>query len=312
MVQCIFLIGRGVGQCETKECHKHACQHEGACLQYGATFTCICQDGWYGPLCAQSLNVCDSSYNKCSSGSSCIPLVTNYECDCPLGKTGRDCNINIDSLSDISFTGRRSYLSVKWPEIIALGNYDKLYKKMVNYNFLTSIDGINNTDDAIVNRVQFFSIELQIRPLSEKGILLFIGALQNTVDSRSGFASISIQGGVVEFRVGGEKNHITILRSSRTIAIGEWHKIKISQNGKRLYLMVEESSTTTMLPSGFKNINENTLVYIGGLPNLSKLPYTAVSGYPVPYRGCVRKLIINKTRIVLNDTSILGQTHYSL
>lgn len=31
--------GRGVGQCNTKECHRHACQHDGACLQHGATFT---------------------------------------------------------------------------------------------------------------------------------------------------------------------------------------------------------------------------------------------------------------------------------
>lgn len=258
-------------------------------------------------MCAQSINVCDSTYNKCSSGSSCTPFVTHYECDCPLGKTGRDCNINIDSLSDVSLTGRRSYLIVKWPENIGVSNYEIAYQKMANYNLLTRIDRNNNTDYAIINRVQFFSIELQIRPLSEKGIILFFGALQDTVDTFLGFASISLQGGVVEFRLGGEKNHITILRSSRTIAIGEWHKIKISQNGKRLYLMVEESSTTTMLPSGFKNINEKTLVYIGGLPNLSKLPFNAVSGYPVPYRGCVRKLIINKTRIVLNKTNILGK-----
>lgn len=31
--------GRGVGQCNTRECHKHACQHDGACLQHGATYT---------------------------------------------------------------------------------------------------------------------------------------------------------------------------------------------------------------------------------------------------------------------------------
>ncbi|XP_073822218.1 uncharacterized protein [Musca autumnalis] len=29
----------GVGQCGTRECHRHACQHDGAYLQHGATFT---------------------------------------------------------------------------------------------------------------------------------------------------------------------------------------------------------------------------------------------------------------------------------
>lgn len=33
------ISGRGVGQCKTKECHRHACQNGGACLQHGATFT---------------------------------------------------------------------------------------------------------------------------------------------------------------------------------------------------------------------------------------------------------------------------------
>lgn len=195
---------------------------------------------------------------------------------------------------------------MKWPDIKALSNYENAYKKLIDYHLLTRIDGNNNTDDSIVNRVQYFSIELQIRPLSEKGIILFFGALEETVGKYMGFACISLQGGVVELRLGGDKHHVTILRSSRVLAIGEWHKIKISQNGKRLYLMVEDSSTTTILSSGLTNINQKSLVFIGGLPNLSRLPYNAVSGYPIPFRGCVRKLILSKTRIVLNETNILG------
>lgn len=212
-------------------------------------------------------------------------------------------------MSDVSLTGRRSYLSVKWPENRALSNYENTYQNMINYHLFTKIDGNNSTDDTIINRVQYFSIELEIRPFSEKGIILFFGALEDTVDNYLGFASISLQGGIVELRLGGgDKSHVTILRSTRVLAIGEWHKIKISQNGKRLYLMVEENSKTTILPSGLTNINKKSLVYIGGLPNLSKLPYNAISGgYPVPFKGCVRKLILSKTRIVLNETNILGK-----
>jgi EYS protein len=33
--------GRSVGQCGTSECHEHACQHGGACLHHGATYTYV-------------------------------------------------------------------------------------------------------------------------------------------------------------------------------------------------------------------------------------------------------------------------------
>lgn len=71
--------GRSVGQCGTKECHRHACHNDGACLHHGATFTCICQEGWYGPMCTQSSNPCDSGNNQCAKGSICVPLVNGYE-----------------------------------------------------------------------------------------------------------------------------------------------------------------------------------------------------------------------------------------
>ncbi|KAH8419353.1 hypothetical protein KR222_006509, partial [Zaprionus bogoriensis] len=329
--------GRGVGQCGTRECHRHACQHDGACLQHGATFTCICQEGWYGPLCAQSTNPCDSFNNKCYEEATCVPLVNGYECDCPVGRTGKNCEEEIRSLSDVSLTGRRSYLAVRWPYLY--DGADKLGAKrsqMVSYrNFTKKLmppKPISTPSTHFVmkllnevekqrsfspvplmgsktfeehHRVQFFFIEFQLRPLSERGLLLYFGTLNNNQDKKIGFVSLSLQGGVVEFRISGPSNHVTVVRSVRMLAIGEWHKIKMAQRGRWLTLWVEGSASSALAPSAEVLVEPDSLLYIGGLKDLSKLPHNAISGFPIPFRGCVRGLVVSGTRIVLNETNIV-------
>lgn len=338
--------GRGVGQCGTRECHRHACQHEGACLQHGATFTCICQEGWHGPLCAQRMNPCEGGHNRCAPASMCMPLVTGYECDCPVGKNGKFCDVPIKHLSDVSFSGRRSYLMIKWPS----AETDVYFGRLIEANIIPGYAIINETFARLnspflsaqpiptrlivpshsaqqQSRVQHFSIEFQIRPLSERGLLLFFGDFGDSVENGYGFVSVSLQGGVVEFRTAGAQGQITIVRSTRILAIGEWHKVKVIQAGRRMTLwvsnlsilillhvttgrkisptQVEGSSSSAQTPSFNSFVDSNTQLYIGGLSDLAKLPHNALSGYPVPFRGCFRQLTVSGVRIMLNETTII-------
>lgn len=156
-------------------------------------------------------------------------------------------------------------------------------------------------------RVQFYSIEFQLRPLSERGLLVFFGAFDNELDEALGFVSLSLQGGVVEFRVGARKEHVTVLRSNRILAIGEWHKVRFSQSGRRLSLWVEGSAVSATTEYNGLSIRRGSRVFFGGLPDLSKLPLAAISGFPVPFRGCVRQVMLSGRRIVLNETNIRGE-----
>lgn len=158
------------------------------------------------------------------------------------------------------------------------------------------------------HRVAYFSIEFQVRPLSERGLLLYFGAFDDHIDQGLGFVSVSLQGGVVEFRVSGTSNRVTVVRSVRTLAIGEWHKIKVTQSGRRLILWVEGNAASSTAPSSEVLINKNDLIYVGGLPDLSRLPYNAISGFPVPFRGCIRKLIVSGVSVALNETNIRGES----
>lgn len=157
------------------------------------------------------------------------------------------------------------------------------------------------------HRVQYFSVEFQIRPLSERGLLFYFGQVHTTWTQSYGFLSLSLQGGVVEFRIASPNDHIQIVRSVRMLAIGEWHRIKITQSGRRLALWVEGSASAALAASGEVLIDKDALMYVGGLPDLSRLPFNAISGFPVPFRGCIRQMTINGDRLVLNETNILGR-----
>lgn len=321
--------GRSVGQCGTKECHRHACQNDGACLHHGATFSCICQDGWYGPLCSQKSNPCDSGKNDCAAGSRCVPLVNGYECDCPLGLIGRYCEQQIQSLSDVSMSGRRSFLSLRPPirsKPVVNEQRVQVGDRLIMYNssqFLQPMSNNSVRQNPMLmvaapatghhHRVQHFSVEFQIRPLSERGLLLYYGAFDDNLDRSLGFLSVSLQGGVVEFRLSSpSSSHVHVVRSARMLAIGEWHRIKVIQSGRRLTLWVEGTASASLASSAEVLIREGTLLYVGGLPDLSRLPFNAVSGFPGAFRGCVRQMMVNGVRVVLNETSILGKTTYSL
>lgn len=304
----------------------------------------------------------------------------NYLCSSPFFSSPL-CTA-IKSLSDVSLTGRRSYLAIDWPmsrtsgngnmermfeNEIPLGNYrmpppqsthhsrtgavatpaaielkfvNELGQPVVvggpvkyygqkqqqqqqphraNYESVSDkqqqfimpslVDPGMAPTTKMANhlRMQFYSIEFQLRPLSERGLLVFFGAFDNELDETLGFVSLSLQGGVVEFRVSARKEHTTVLRSNRILAIGEWHKIRLSQSGRRMSLWVEGAAVSTTTEYNGLNIPRESRIYIGGLPDLSKLPLSSISGFPVPYRGCVRQVVVSGVRVVLNETNIRGE-----
>ncbi|XP_045472679.1 protein eyes shut [Harmonia axyridis] len=248
-------VGRAVNQCGVSECYNNRCPNKAACLHHGSTFTCLCQDSWYGPLCLSKVNPCDSTYNKCSSGSTCVPLIEGYECDCPFGKTGTYCDKDVN-ITDVSFKGTRSFIN--------LGNHEFLNNK--------------------------FNFKLEIKPLSNNGLLIFTGKEHN-------FVSLYLQSGTVELRIKRGKfkvsHNLVTLRSSRLLVLGVWHQIKFGMFGRKVYLSVENVMDTALLEKESYVLEVKDTIYLGGLPDMSKLPLDALSSLPSQYTGCIRLLEID-------------------
>ncbi|KAK4880029.1 hypothetical protein RN001_008175 [Aquatica leii] len=256
------VTGRAVGQCGTNECHEKLCRNNGACLHHGGTFTCLCQDGWFGPLCSSKYNQCDQEKSNCSVGSTCVPLLAGYECDCAVGKSGNYCDKD-EVLSDVSFSGKRSYL------VLQQFHFD----------------------------VSKFTIELELRPLGEKGLILFVG-------SDDSFLSLNLQGRLLEFRVLAAKRRfsgsdVVSIRSNKLLAMGTWYKIKMGKFGNKLFLYVDNVVNTGLLSNGDVIGVSGYDVFLGGLPDLSHLPKAATTSLPLPFTGCIRQLIIDSFHLPL-------------
>ncbi|PNF26337.1 hypothetical protein B7P43_G01769 [Cryptotermes secundus] len=326
--------GRSVGQCGTSECHEHACQHGGACLHHGATYTCLCPEGWYGPTCAINFNPCDSMRHNCSSGATCVPLSAGYECDCPLGKAGKYCerdvprtggylsvshhagpgSIQEPSMWDLGWTFASKYfgLLICTPQCFCNSHSEAEFHKYFCYisdEALSDValSGIRSylSLPPVEFHHQHTSIDIEVRPLYDRGLLLFVG----NRDGNS-FLSLSLQGGVLELRLASGKlrkrGEPIVVRGGRMLAIGEWHRVLAGHYGRRIFLRVDGIlHSAGMLPGEMLPSSGNPL-YLGGVPDLSELPLGSVSGLPVPFRGCIRQLSLNWQRTALDHDHILA------
>ncbi|KAK6619040.1 hypothetical protein RUM44_003422 [Polyplax serrata] len=262
-------FSRALGQCGTTLCNEHSCKNGGGCISHGATYTCLCSEGWFGPTCSTRYNPCDSSRHNCSQGSTCVPLKNEFFCDCPVGKTGKFCEISED-LSDVKLKGIRSYIAL-------------------------SVDGLNHYQSCI---------DLEIRPQNNHGLILYSGRSEGTT-----FWSLSLRDGMVEFRVSPgvtrKRGEVLVIKNKRMLALDKWHRIRAGRYGRRLFVWVEGTVSTGQLLPGENLPPSGTTIYLGGAPDLSKLPLGVSGSVLKPFQGCMRKFGSQWRRIQLTTSNIL-------
>ncbi len=72
------------------------CLNQGTCIELEGNATCVCREGWTGPLCSTDIDHCTA--NLCMNGATCTDLppgsqAGDFICDCTENWGGTLCGV---------------------------------------------------------------------------------------------------------------------------------------------------------------------------------------------------------------------------
>lgn len=76
------------------DCSPNPCQNNGTCLERSNGFQCRCPSGFTGKNC--EVNIDDCKMKECLNGGTCIDLVNGFRCQCVPGYVGPLCKEVVD------------------------------------------------------------------------------------------------------------------------------------------------------------------------------------------------------------------------
>ncbi|XP_072512537.1 laminin subunit alpha-5 isoform X2 [Salminus brasiliensis] len=143
-------------------------------------------------------------------------------------------------------------------------------------------------------------LELEVRPVSDSGLLLHAGAKKSqqlSVYLNQGEVTVLVNSGSGEFSVS--------LTPEDSLCDGNWHSIFIVRKNNVIQLRVDAVSEHGVGPKQSRTNGANETVYLGSRPDA-----VAVPGLPAslpPFHGCVRKAVLNgRTAMLSKPFSVSG------
>ncbi|XP_057332116.1 basement membrane-specific heparan sulfate proteoglycan core protein isoform X8 [Microplitis mediator] len=135
-----------------------------------------------------------------------------------------------------------------------------------------------------------FNIELSFKPENPDGIILYNA---ESPDGTGDMIYLSLANGYPEFRFD-LGSGTTIIRSNKSLSLGDWHTIKVHRNRKDSLLLVDGEGPYKAAASGRKQgLDLKEPLYIGGVPD-SIIINERVGTNHVGFVGCISRVVVNE------------------
>ncbi|XP_071532640.1 uncharacterized protein eys [Panulirus ornatus] len=256
-----------VKECGEDECRHDSCSNGGTCVGLGATIRCECPVGWKGPRCEVASHICEGG-GSCAPGASCLAsgsLGGPPTCLCQIGQTGQRCDKAIN-ITDPQFSGDGSYLSLR--------------SRSLRRESLVTVSFRPTRPDGLL----FLALPRQ-PPGDFMGLALINGTLQFT------------------YHLGWRAPGLVVVRSEASARLQEWQTVKawrrggqgtLTFRGRTTRAAAATPATHSSSAAATTLLDVHNEVFVGGAPDLSVVPPSvAPQESRVPYRGCVRQVMIN-------------------
>ncbi|XP_018593227.2 laminin subunit alpha-5 isoform X1 [Scleropages formosus] len=158
--------------------------------------------------------------------------------------------------------------------------------------YFSNLGGHLSIDDTLVVS-RNLEIKLEIRPISDSGLLLHAGGTtesQLTLYLSQGEVTVMVNNGNGEFSVS--------VSPEDSLCNGRWHNITIVKKGSEVQLNVDESSEHAAGPPQSRSSGVRQALYLGGVPDTVDVPGLP-SSLPL-FHGCIRRAVINQRLVMLS------------
>uniref|UniRef100_A0A8C5P1K4 EGF-like, fibronectin type III and laminin G domains n=1 Tax=Jaculus jaculus TaxID=51337 RepID=A0A8C5P1K4_JACJA len=181
----------------------------------------------------------------CAHGGSCRPRKEGYECDCPLGFEGLQCqkecgNYCLNTISE----------AIEIPQFIG-----RSYLMYDNPDILKRVSG---------SRSNAF---MRFKTTAKDGLLLWRG--DSPMRPNSDFISLGLQDGALVFSYNLGSGVASIMVNG-SFSDGRWHRVKAVRDGPSGKITVDDyGARTGKSPGMMRQLNINGPLYVGGMKEIA-------------------------------------------